>query len=85
MLFWRCFYPRAVFPARLIQFVNPDYFEPDLRALRHVGNAGTVTHLLAEVNSFRADYRMRSRFLHDVLRIRISGKRILRLASEVMR
>jgi hypothetical protein len=37
------------------------------------------------VNSFRADYRMRSRFLHDVLRIRISGKRILRLASEVMR
>lgn len=83
--FWRCLYPHATVAARLIQLVNPDYFEPDLRTLRHIGNASTVTHLLAEVNSFRADYRMRSRFLYDVLRLRISGKRVLRLASEVMR
>lgn len=83
--FWRCLYPHAVPVARLIQLVNPAYFELDLQTLRHIGNASTVAHLLAEVNSFRADYRMRSRFLHDVLRIRISGKRVLRLASKVMR
>lgn len=83
-VFWRCLYPHAVPIAKLIMLVDSDYFQEDFEAIRHLGNASTVADVLAEVNSLHDNYRAHSKFFREVLRIRISGKRLLRLAQKLV-
>ena len=84
-VFWRCLHRHALPVARVIWLCNREFFNPDLQAIRLLGSARSARELLAEVNSFRDDYPSRSRFLRESLRIRISGKRLLRLAGAILR
>jgi hypothetical protein len=83
-VFWRCLYRHALPLAGVIWACNPEFFKTDLQAIRLIGTATSAREVLAEVNSLRDDPRTRSRFLRESLRIRISGKRLLRLAAAVL-
>lgn len=80
---WRCFYPNAVHLGRLRWRWNPRYFDADLQLIREVTDCTTVSEMRAELNDFRY-HRPISGFQRKVLRIRVSGQRLIALGTELL-
>ena len=76
-MLWRSLHLRALPLALLIRMVRPRFFNLDLQLLEEVGNAEGPKDFLAAINGFRQDCQTNNGFLHEDMRIRVSGKRLL--------
>ena len=78
-LFWRSLHRRASAFAGLLLLLRPRFFLLDRELAEEAGNATSIGELLLAINGYRQDCAARHGFLHDDLRIRISGKRMISL------
>jgi hypothetical protein len=79
----RALYRRSRPLSALLYSWNPRFFDLDLRTIRQLGLARSSEEFRAEIDSFRFESRMQRGFLKRTLRLRISGKRLMRLLEEV--
>ncbi|MEI7731641.1 MAG: hypothetical protein WCO56_18855 [Verrucomicrobiota bacterium] len=82
-MFWRCLYTHARIPARILWVVRPKIFADELDLIEVVGTAESFAELSRELASHRYHYPPRDFFRRE-LAIRVSGKKLARLASKVM-
>jgi hypothetical protein len=80
--FWLCLYPHAVLPARFIWILNRGYFKQDLELTGLVKHLTSSDEVVLEVERFRSYYRTTG-LLRGLLRVRISGRRVLKLAGRL--
>jgi hypothetical protein len=80
---WRCFYPKAVLPGKLLRRINPRCFDPDLELVRQIAECTTVNEIRAEMGDFRY-HRPLCGFLRKVLRVRLSGQRLVNLGARLL-
>lgn len=76
-MFWLGLHRRAWPLAALILRVRPRFFELDFQLLEEAAQAEDMNELVAALNGYRQDCGAKRRFIHDDLRIRISGKRLM--------
>lgn len=76
---------RALPLAWIILIVAPSYFTPDFQILRHFGSLTRKSNLYSDALDVRNDYArlQASGFLRRSLKMRISGQRLLKVASEI--
>ncbi len=84
-LFWLCLHRRALPFAKPILLVKPSFFALDFALLDEVAEINDANELVQDINSFRDDCRMKYRFCHETLRLRISGRRLMALYHQVSR
>ena len=82
-LFWQCL-PRLARPvATLADLVTPTFFNPDLDFLRLVGDARSINDIKDEANRLREASNLRKGFVRNLLRARLSGRRLIAVAAQV--
>ena len=77
---------RRVLPlAWLILRLRPSFFAPDFQILRHFGSLTRKSNFYSDALDVRNDYArlQASGFLRRSLKMRISGQRLLKVASEI--
>jgi hypothetical protein len=67
----------------LVYLCNRHYFDVDFRTIRQLGLARSSEEFRAEIDAFRFDYRFQPRLFKRSLRLRISGKRFMKLLNAV--
>jgi hypothetical protein len=80
-VFQLCLYPHARRLARLISAFSPGFFALDRAVIKEAGNAVSVREVQVEIESF-AQANRQSGLLRGLLRIRLSGRRLLHLATK---
>jgi hypothetical protein len=83
-VFWRCLYRHALPVAGLIRLFRPDYFTDDLRTIRQLGQVRNAAEFRQEVDAFGYLNRRHGGWDRRRLRIRVSGKRLMSLMSDVL-
>ncbi len=78
--FAKCLYWHAKPVAPLLRTLNPGFFRRDYILIRRLGEATDLHQALAEALSFHATNRANPSFLRTSLRIRVSGRKAVRLA-----
>jgi hypothetical protein len=78
-----CLAPHVRPLAFVIRLFRRDFFRWDVEFLRRVGQARAVDAIALDVEVLRQDSRLRRGFLRGILRVRISSRRLTRLAQEV--
>jgi hypothetical protein len=63
--------------------VNRDFFDEDFRILNHFGKAASPSEIFLDAQGLRFDYRKRSSILRMSFKLRLSGKRVIRIANVV--
>lgn len=81
-LFWSCLFPQALFVARLLWRCHRDYFKPDLELMARVKNLTDATDVKAEFHDYYYQHPP-SGVLRGVLKVRISGQRLINMANRV--
>ena len=82
-LFWLCLYPHAVALARLLWQLNRAYFEPDFALVKQVKFLTRADEVVLEIEGFRLR-RRRAGLLRGLVKVRISGRRLLDTASRIL-
>ena len=75
--FQRCLHRRALVVSWFLRRIRPRFFTLDQNLLAEVGEATDSRMLLAALQSFRQDCAANYNVLHEALRVRISGRRLL--------
>jgi hypothetical protein len=83
-IFWSALHPEMKPLAFLIDRLRPDFFKNDLDFIRSLGTAETKQEVRIIVNSLHYDPTFERGFLRGFLRLRISRRRLTRIASEVL-
>jgi hypothetical protein len=83
-VFWSAMHPEIKPVALLINCVWPGFFRSDLDCIRSVATAETKQEVRAIVNSLQYDPAFKRGFFRGFLRVRISGRRLTRLAARVL-
>ncbi len=78
-LFWSCLFPQARFVARLLWRCHRDYFKSDLELISRVKDLTDATDVKAEFHDYYYHHPP-SGVLRGVLKMRISGQRLIQLA-----
>jgi hypothetical protein len=81
-VFWRCLYPQATPLTHLVWHLNRAYFQPDLELIEQMRNLTNLAEVRLELNRFRY-YHRSTGILRGILKLRISGQRLLNLADEL--
>ena len=81
-VFWRCFHAHAKPAAKLIQWFNPDFFADDLDFIRFIGKASDAGEIQRELELHR--YHPHRGLLRRWLRIRLSGRELIKLGTHVL-
>lgn len=81
---WRCFFPTSLVVGKLLWVVNRSYFNQDLELIQAVGECTSVSEVRAELNDHRYHLHLRG-FARRFLHVRLSGQRLVNLASLVLR
>jgi hypothetical protein len=79
----RALHRRSLPIAWLMRVLKPGYFELEVRTLRYLGDAQSSREFRAELDSYRSEYRKQGGFLRNAFAFRLSGRRLIELASEV--
>jgi hypothetical protein len=82
-VFWHCLYSHARLPAKVLARLRPNFFEDDLDLIRVVDDAETRAAFRREMDLHRYHHPLQG-FLREVLRIRVSGKKLTHLATQVL-
>jgi len=77
-------HPEAKPVALLIRFVRPNFFRSDFDCIRNLAGADTKQEVRSLLNSLQYDPAFKSGFFRGFLRVRISGRRLTRLAAKVL-
>jgi hypothetical protein len=80
---WRCFFPSALAPGKLLWLVNPAYFNDDLDLIRNVADCMSVAEVRRELNDHRY-HRPLAGLGRRILHLRVSGQRLVNLAGMVL-
>lgn len=83
-LFWSALHPKVKPMAFLINCLRPSFFRSDLDCIRSIATAESKREVLAIVNSLQYDPTFKRGFFRGFLRVRISGRRLTRLAGKVL-
>ena len=78
-VFWRAVFRHALPLAWWIYLISPDFFTEDLELIREVGPMTNPELFKSEVNYFYGRNQRHKNWIRTVLRVRISGARMLRL------
>lgn len=82
-VFWETLYPHARFFARFIFPIWQGYFANDLEMIQRIGTATSVREVRLEIDNCRYQHREFG-LLRKLFKIRVSGRRLVSLAYEVM-
>ena len=83
-LFWNTVHPEIKVVAFLIRCFRPSFFRSDLDCIRSLATAETKEEARAIVNSLNFDPNFKRGFFRGFLRVRISGRRLTRIAGKVL-
>jgi len=81
-LFWMCIKPNVSWIAKICWVFNRRMFASDLEMLRQLGRTYNTRQLRYELESFRHYHKPRG-FLRRDLKVRVSGRRLLKIASRL--
>ncbi len=81
-LFWRGLHRRAWPFAAVLVLFRPRFFTLDYQLIDEAAGAANINELVMAVNGYLQDCATTRRFLHDDLRIRVSGKRLISLFKQ---
>jgi hypothetical protein len=84
-VFWRCLHRHALPLAALIRWVDPDVFQQDFDFIREIGSVQDAKVFQVEVDRFYGSNVRDKSWIRGIFRIRISGKRLMRLKRRVFR
>ena len=82
-VFWQCVPPQAAGLAQLIRPMKGGLFEPDWELIEQVADSTSLEEVHAEIEAFRYHHPPTG-VMRKVLRVRVSGKRLLRLGAKVL-
>lgn len=80
---WNCMHQRAILLARLIYAFYPGFFRQDLDVIRQMGKATSVADAQEILKAFRELNEGRG-LLRRKLQLRISGQKLMKLATELL-
>jgi hypothetical protein len=83
-VFWDSMHPEIKILAFLISCLRPSFFRSDLDCIRSIATAETKDEVRAIVRSLRFDPNFNRGFFRGFLRVRVSGRRLTRLANKVL-
>ena len=81
-MFWMCVRPDVIPLARVIWAIHRKFFYNDLEMLRQLGKTSNTRELRYEIESFR-HYNPPRGFIRRNFKVRVSGKRLLKIASRL--
>jgi hypothetical protein len=82
-VFWKCLYPHAVPGALVIKAFNPDFFRADFELIQLISLDTSFAEIEADVQDFQFANSFGEHWLKKPLRLRLSGRRLLGLASQL--
>jgi hypothetical protein len=82
-IFRACLYRHAAFVAKIARGLTTRLFQTDFMMLRYLGHATSPQAVTAELNAFKNGNRNRFSFIRTALKLRVSGRRVIRLAETV--
>jgi hypothetical protein len=82
-LFWQAVDPNIKPVAFAISCLHPGFFRRDFECIRRIAATDTPQDVAAIVNGLPYDPRFNRGFLRGFLRIRISGRRLVRIANQL--
>ena len=82
-VFWRCFPPQKLKLGRFFWWFYRDLFANDFELIEDVSESTTVEEVATELANFRSEVREQG-FLRVNLNLRLSGQRLVDLASGVL-
>jgi hypothetical protein len=82
--FWKCVPPRVRPLAVLTRVFMPGYFERDLGYLRRIGRSASLAEIAAQAGAIPFDRLLIHGFARRYLHLRISSRRVMHLARELM-
>jgi hypothetical protein len=83
-VFWNALHPQVKPMAFLISCLRPSFFRSDLDCIRSIATAETKQEIRVIIASLQYDPTFNRGFFRGFLRVRISGRRLARLASKVL-
>lgn len=78
-VFWRCLHRHAIPVAMLIRWINPEVFREDFDLIREIGGMNDPFLFRGEVDYFHGRNVRHDGLLRRYLRVRVSGRRVLKL------
>jgi hypothetical protein len=82
-VFWHCLHRRSLPIAAAVYLINRDYFKLDFQTLRQLGLTRSLNEFREELEGYRYVYRREGGFFRKSLRVRLSGKRLMRMATNL--
>lgn len=83
-VFWNAMHPEARPMALLIRWLRPNFFASDLDCIRSIATAESRQEVRAIIASLQYDPTFNRGFIRGFLRVRISGRRLSRIAARVL-
>ena len=83
-VFWDAVHPAIKAVAFIIGFFRPSFFRSDLDCIRSIATAETKEEVRAIVSSLRFDPNFNRGFFRGFLRVRVSGRRLTRIAGKIL-
>ena len=83
-VFWKAIHPEVKPVAFLINYLWPGFFRIDIDCIRSVAAAQSKREVGAIINSLHYNPAFKRGFFRGFLRVRISGRRLTRLAAKVL-
>lgn len=83
-LFWRTLHPHAKPVAILLYLIHPRFFAEDFDFIENVLTAASRNDVKAEINSFALLNNLNEYTLRNLLRLRVSARRLKAIASDLL-
>jgi hypothetical protein len=81
--FWKTVHRRALPFVGILRWIWPDFFKMDWQLIDEIGDAQNTVDMFNALLSYRHDCHREQRFLHDRLRLRISGRRVTHVINQM--
>jgi hypothetical protein len=81
--FNRLLYAHARAVAPIIRIVRPDFFSHDLKFIRMLGRASDLGEATDDLRDFKDVNDDRTKYWRNALRLRVSGRKAIRLAAQL--
>ncbi len=78
-----CLYRRALLVWPILRIIRPRFFQVDLDTIERVGDAQDWATFTAELAAFSAENRVRTGWLRNRFKFRLSGNRLTQLAEDL--
>jgi hypothetical protein len=83
--FRKCLYWHARFLAPMMRMIDPKFFREDFKFICHLGQSVSVTDASIDVAEYGDLNRGRPKFLRTGFKIRVSGRRAMSVAEQLLR